>query len=246
MDNQKTFFTADIHLSSHNCLKKGLFKSFIDMVIEQKGNLFILGDLFDFWANNSIVIKNNMSVLKKMQEISLNGFQTGFVFGNRDYLISPKLLSCFGIVYMGEEVEIELCRKNILVAHGHTLCLSDTKFINYKKRVWPVIRVLDKVLPGPVENLIAGMMIKKSKKTIQNQPPSRFEFTTHEMERRFANGTDVIICGHRHQKQIYKNGKKTFYALPAWTVTTGNFLLHEKGEFNFYEFGGGTEKKQGS
>lgn len=236
MNNQKTFFTADIHLSIGNRRKTGMFESFIDMVIEQRGHLFILGDMFDFWANNSIVVNNNLSVLKKISQISLKGLKAGFVFGNRDYLINAKTLSRFGISHLGEETELELCNKSVLITHGHTLCLSDEKFIRYKKNIWPLIRLLDRVLPGPVENLIARMMIKKSKQTIKSQSPSTFEFTTPEIDRRFANGTDVVICGHRHRKEVYQNRDKRFYALPAWKDNAGHYLLHEGGEFCFHEF----------
>ena len=80
----KTFFIADVHLSIHNTQKKRLVLSFIDTVIREKGDLYILGDFFEFWANNSKIVKNNLVILNKFQELTLSGQKAGFLFGNPD------------------------------------------------------------------------------------------------------------------------------------------------------------------
>ena len=48
----KTFFIADVHLRVEDQERQQTLLAFFDMVRQAKGDLYILGDLFDFWANN--------------------------------------------------------------------------------------------------------------------------------------------------------------------------------------------------
>ena len=232
----KTFFIADLHLSIDNPVRNSHAISFLDMVIREKGDLYILGDFFDFWANNRKILQNNLGILNKLKELSSYGLKTGFVFGNRDFLISRKTLSPFGIDFLGEEAEITLDTKRIFLAHGHTLCTSDIKFKRYKKTVWPIFRFLDHIIPGSVENYIARKCILKSKKDILLQDESNLRFSVDLMRNYFSSGIDVIICGHAHRMEQQLFDEHLFYALPCWENGKGNYLLYDQGEFILHEF----------
>jgi UDP-2,3-diacylglucosamine hydrolase len=232
----KTFFIADVHLSIDNPIRTRLTLSFLDMVIRKEGDLYILGDLFDFWANNRQVIQSNLKVLNQLQRLTLQGRKVGYLFGNRDFLISPKVLSSFGIDFLGEEAEITLDSKRIFLTHGHMLCAADEKFLRYKQRIWPLFRFLDQILPGFIENFFAQKFIEKSKKVISSQDPSKLQFSVDRIRDCFEKGNDVIICGHAHRldKQVW--GEYGFYALPHWGDRQGGYLLFNQSEFSLHEF----------
>ncbi len=232
----KTFFVADLHLTIDNQVRTDLALSFIDKVINASADLYILGDFFDFWANNSILLKKHLRVLQKLQELVSHGQKVCLLFGNRDFLIRPETLTPFGITFLGEEAEIILGPKRIHLTHGHTLCLSDIEFLRYKQRMWPIFRFLDRIIPGPLENYIAKKFILKSKQVISTQEQVRFDFSRNVIERHFNSGIDVIICGHAHKLKIQPFGKNCFYALPAWEDNKGNFLVCTDTECSFHEF----------
>lgn len=233
---EKTFFIADIHLSTDNSERKRLITAFLDRVLSERGDLYILGDLFDFWANNRRLVKSHQDVFLKLQKLSASNSRVGLLFGNRDFLISRNVLASFGIDFLGEEAEISVGTRRLFLAHGHTLCLSDTQFLNYKKKIWPFFRALDRFLPGIIENHIAKLFIQQSKKVIESQDQSRFQFTRPAIDDLFKSGIDAVICGHTHKQEYFVSGAKCFYALPSWDDGKGHYLLHQDGIFSMHEF----------
>ena len=238
MITKKTYFISDVHLSMEPGPKRKLIKSFVDMLITQKADLYVLGDFFDFWANNKELFDLHTDVLFKLKNLALQGATIGFLIGNRDFLRSEKILKEFGVNYIGEEALIDLDSQNIFTAHGHTLCREDIKFLKYRKRVWPLFRFLDRCIPGKVENYIAKKFMLQSKKTIAKQSPETFNITDSLLQNHFNNGCDVIICGHVHKLEQKITGNKQFYCLPAWEENRGNYLLYENNKFTFAYYNG--------
>jgi UDP-2,3-diacylglucosamine hydrolase len=158
------------------------------------------------------------------------------LIGNRDLLLNQKILSPFGIVFLGEKTTIRLNDKNIFLTHGHQFCTRDIKFQKYKNRTWPLYRFFDKILPGPVENYLAKKFILKSKQVINSQDPSRFQFSLDAIMDCFQQGNDVIICGHAHNRMTERFGDKYFYALPAWDQHRGGYVLYDNGAFSLCDF----------
>ena len=233
---KKTFFIADVHLDSTFPDREQLILSFLKMVGSENGDLYILGDLFDFWANNKAVLGANRNVLTMMRELTEGGSKIYMLIGNRDLLLNQKILSPLGIVFLGEKATIRLDNKNIFLTHGHLLCTLDIKFQKYKNRVWPLYRFFDKILPGPVENYLAKKFILKSKRVINAQDPSCLRFSQDAIMDCFQQGNDVIICGHSHNPLTEKFGDKHFFALPAWDQHAGGYVLHYNEAFSLCYF----------
>lgn len=238
MTAKKTYFIADVHLSMEPGPKRMLILSFLDMIISQKADLYILGDFFDFWANNKEVLRLHSEVLSKLNSITSKGSKVGFLIGNRDFLLSEKTLKNYGIEHIGEEALVELDSQLIFLAHGHTLCRSDIKFLKYKERMWPLFKFLDKFLPGSLENYIATKFMLQSKKIIAQQDPEVFNVTTSLLRYYFENGCNVIICGHLHKYEHSNTDNNQFYMLPEWEEDKGNYLLYENNKFIFNYFNG--------
>lgn len=233
---KKTYFIADVHLDSSFSEREQLILAFLKMVGSENGDLYVLGDLFDFWANNKAVLAANRKVLTLMRELTDHGSRIYILIGNRDLLLNQKILSPFGIVFLGEKATIRLDNKNIFLTHGHLLCTRDIKFQNYKNRVWPLYRFFDKILPGPAENYLAKKFILKSKQVIHAQDPACFRFSQDAITECFQQGIDVIICGHSHKRMTEGFGDKLFYALPAWDQHTGGYALNYNGAFSLCDF----------
>jgi UDP-2,3-diacylglucosamine hydrolase len=233
---KKTFFVADVHLDSTVPGREQLFLDFLKMVGSENGDLYVLGDLFDFWANNKAVLAANRNVLSRMRELTARGSGIYILIGNRDLLLNQKILLPFGIVFLGEQATIRLDNKNIFLTHGYLLCTLDIKFQKYKNRVWPLYRMLDKILPGPVENYLAKKFILKSKQIICAQDQARFQFSQDAIKDCFGQGNDVIMCGHSHKHMDESFGDKKFYALPAWDEHRGGYVRHYNGVFSLCNF----------
>jgi UDP-2,3-diacylglucosamine hydrolase len=233
------FFIADIHLERDDMARRDLFLAFVGMVKERRGDLYILGDLFDYWANNRRLLHDYQVVLNALGDLTRDGLKAGFLIGNRDLLLGAKVLSRYGIDFLGESKNLILQGRHILVTHGHLLLTNDVHFQRYRRTAWPLYRMLDAVLPGWIENKLARRFMLRSKQVIEAQAPWRFQFPDDTIRRIFAEGADMIICGHTHSPLVREyDGKNTFVVLPCWTGDKGGYLCLKDGLYEVNDFYG--------
>ncbi len=235
--NSRIYFVADVHLEKDDLKKKDLFLAFVKMVKSSGGDLYVLGDLFDYWANNRRVMQDNQAVFDALSGLNRNGSKVGFLIGNRDLLLGEKMLSRYGIDFLGESKRIVLQGKSLLLTHGHLLYTNDVEFQNYRKTKWPIYRALDAFLPGFIENALAERFILKSKQVISAKESWRLQFSEETIKENFTQGIEAIICGHSHHTVIKRyDGNKYFIVLPCWDEGRGGYLSMENGDFQIKDF----------
>lgn len=235
--NTPVYFVADIHLERDATAKRDLFLSFLRMVKGKKGDLYILGDLFDYWANNRRVMKDNSAILEALADLASQGSKVAFLIGNRDLLLGKKVLSRYGIDYMDEQTVKNIGGKKILLTHGHLLCTNDVTFQKYRRTKWPIYRALDVVLPGFIENALARLFIQRSKQVIESQESWRLQFPEEVIKEAFESGIEMIICGHSHKSMVKQyDGEHYFIVLPSWTSSSGGYFTMSNGEFLLKDF----------
>jgi UDP-2,3-diacylglucosamine hydrolase len=229
-----TFFAADVHLGMDSTRRQQTLIDFLSYVRSCRGNLYLLGDFFDFWANNRAMLRSMLPVLESLRSVSATGTTVGFIYGNRDFLVRPDTLSPFGITWLGEQADIMLGSLLVHITHGYTMCLNDAPFLAYQRYVWPLSRLLDRLLPGMIANYIVRRFILRSKESFVDQQKaqgSRFEFTREAIETCFRRGIDVVICGHTHEEEYFSSGQNQFFALGGWDEALGPYLVHRDGMF---------------
>jgi UDP-2,3-diacylglucosamine hydrolase len=226
-----TFFVADVHLGLDNTQRQQTFVDFLTHVRSCSGDLYILGDFFDFWANNRPMRLAMQPVLEGLQHLTASGATVGFVYGNRDFLVRAATLAPFGITHLGEQTDIILGDQRVHITHGYSLCQNDTSFLVYKKCIWPVWRLLDRLLPGRFGNYIARRFVLKEKTAVSGQDKIRFQFTRSAIDAHFQRGIDAVICGHTHDEQTFSTGVNHFFSLDCWEDRTGPYLVHRDGKF---------------
>jgi UDP-2,3-diacylglucosamine hydrolase len=231
------YFVADIHLERNENTKRDLFLSFVKMVKDRGGDLYILGDLFDYWANNRRIMKDNSAVLEALADLASQSSKVAFLIGNRDLLLGEKVLSHYGIDYMDEQTVKTINGKRVLLTHGHLLCTNDVAFQKYRRTQWPIYRVLDTILPGFIENALAKLFIQRSKQVIESQESWRLQFPEEVIKETFESGVEMIICGHSHKPMVKRyEGERYFVVLSNWTSSTGGYLRMSNGEFQLKDF----------
>jgi UDP-2,3-diacylglucosamine hydrolase len=116
------------------------FKEVLYQAQEQAQALFILGDLFEYWAGdddlNSPAVR---PVLHLLSESKYNGLDIYFQHGNRDFLLGTQAAEYAGLKLLADECLVEAGGQRILLLHGDTLCTDDTLYQQFRRQVRDLI-----------------------------------------------------------------------------------------------------------
>lgn len=138
MIRKKIFFASDTHFGfpdiSKSIIREKLFVKWLDEIKPETEELYLLGDIFDFWFEyRKVVPRGYTRLLGKLAEFSDSGIPVHFFCGNHDIWITNYLPSETGVILHREPAEIELSGKKFYMAHGDGLGPYDKKFKILKK-----------------------------------------------------------------------------------------------------------------
>ena len=134
----KIYFASDIHLGTptreKSMAREMLFVKWLDMVKQDATELFIVGDLFDFWFEyKRAVPRGYIRVLGKLAEIADSGIPITMFTGNHDMWIFDYLPSEIGCKLYREPITREWNGKKFYIGHGDGLGPGDHGYKFIKK-----------------------------------------------------------------------------------------------------------------
>jgi len=217
------------------------------MISKDATEIFLMGDIFDFWFEFKYVVpKGYVRLLGKIAEITDKGIPVHIFKGNHDI---------WAFDYLSEELNVELHRKpvilefggfNFFLAHGDGLGPGD---IGYKimKKVFefkPNQTMLKMLHPDIV--LWMGLYFSKKSRYAniirEGKPENKVELED-EMLVQYANykvgvvpNIDFFIFGHRHipiQEKIGENAE--IIILGDW-ITHFSYGVFEDGKMSLKYF----------
>jgi UDP-2,3-diacylglucosamine hydrolase len=127
---KKIFFLSDFHLGAPDQVtsleREKRIVSFLDQIKEEAEQIFILGDLFDFWFEyKKVVPKGYVRILGKLAELTDRGIPVHFFVGNHDMWMKDYFQKELNIpVYQKPDI-FELQGKRLMIGHGDGLGPGD-------------------------------------------------------------------------------------------------------------------------
>ena len=135
---KKIYFISDFHLgipdykSSLSREKKVV--SFLESARVDAEQIFILGDMFDFWYEyKTVVPKGYVRLLGKLAEITDSGIPIHFFVGNHDMWMSGYFEKELNVPVYYESKTFEWNGKKFFIAHGDGLGPGDNGYKFLKK-----------------------------------------------------------------------------------------------------------------
>jgi len=123
---KKIYFVSDAHFGSlliqnaHEQEKK--LVRWLDFISNDASELFLMGDIFDFWYEyHTVIPKGFVRVLGKLAELSDNGLPIHFFTGNHDMWTFGYLEQEIGCIVHRSPEMIERNGKQFFLAHGDRL-----------------------------------------------------------------------------------------------------------------------------
>lgn len=120
------YFVSDVHLglnygSVSPLDRERYFVSFLDRIESTCEELFLLGDIFDFWFEwKRTVPRGYVRLLGKLASMTDRGMKIHFFTGNHDLWISDYLEKEIGLIIHREPYITSRQGKRLFLAHGDT------------------------------------------------------------------------------------------------------------------------------
>ncbi len=199
------FFFSDAHLGhdspGRERLKLEKLSGFFDMVAAEGGQLYILGDLFDFWFEYKHAIpKDYIAVLCRLSKLVESGIEVSYLAGNHDFWLGSLLTDDLGVQVHRDELSLTRDGKKLLLTHGDGLARSDRAYRVLKKVMRNRFGIfLYRQVPPDIGIPLAKWCSQLSRGRTAGLSKETFlqEYRDYA-ERKLLDGYDFVVCAHTH------------------------------------------------
>jgi UDP-2,3-diacylglucosamine hydrolase len=131
-----SLFISDLHLCASRPHITTAFLDFLKNTASHASALYILGDLFEYWAgDDDLGDVNHQTIVSAFRALADSGVKLYFMHGNRDFLISSQFCNAAKITLLHDPYLINLHGKPVLLSHGDELCTDDASYQEFRHLV---------------------------------------------------------------------------------------------------------------
>jgi len=224
-----SIFVSDLHLCPTRPAINKVFFDFLRGPAARAETLYILGDLFEYWAGDDDDDPFNASVLNALRKLAACDVALCLMHGNRDFLIGGRFAAACHAKLLPDPTLINLYGTPTLLMHGDTLCTDDLGYLEFRAMVrgpeWQhqfLAQTLDER-----KQIIAGLReenaVEKKLKTeeIMDATPAGIEAALR------GHGYPRLIHGHTHRPALHEHvvdGRKCERWVLADWYANGSYL----------------------
>jgi UDP-2,3-diacylglucosamine hydrolase len=227
----KIYFASDFHLGApdheHSIKREEIIVKWLSDVSEDATEIFLLGDIFDFWFEyNNVIPKGFSRLLGKLAEISDKGIKLHIFTGNHDLWMKDYFVKEMNAVLYKNPVKFNIGNKVFYLAHGDGLGPGDYgyKFINFIFRC-RLCQWLFKWLHPDIGISFANFCSKLSRSSVSKYANTFLDekewLVIHSRKVLDSDpNVDYLIYGHRHFPIIYPLNNRSSY------INLGDMITH--------------------
>jgi UDP-2,3-diacylglucosamine hydrolase len=132
----QALFVSDLHLAEERPQTTAAFLAFLTGPARGVPALYILGDLFEYWAGDDDGdAPLNRQIADALRDLATTGTVIHFIAGNRDFLLGDAYAARAGMQRLPDPCPLRLGERNVLLSHGDTLCTDDLAYQAYRRQV---------------------------------------------------------------------------------------------------------------
>lgn len=237
--NNAALFISDLHLCDSRPNITDAFLIFLREIAAKAKALYILGDLFEYWAgDDDIDDPFHLQIIHAFNKLAQSGVPIFLMHGNRDFLIAERFCTTAKITLLKDPSMIDWCGKKILLSHGDDLCTDDVAYQQFRAQVrnqhWQA-DFLSQPLAARKKQIEAIRMRSEQEKSIKNleimdvNPRAVITLLTQYQP-------DIFIHGHTHrpnQHAVHIGSKIiTRWVLGDWYEQGSYLAMDETGCHN--------------
>lgn len=131
-----SLFISDLHLSDDRPATTELFVRFARESAARASELYILGDLFEYWAGDDDSDSALAQVvIGELAALGRAGVALYFMHGNRDFLVGEAFAQRCGARILADPHRCDLHGVATLLMHGDLLCTDDARYQAFRAQV---------------------------------------------------------------------------------------------------------------
>lgn len=207
--NKKIYFLSDFHLGVPNAAaslqREKTIVRFLDEIKRDAEEVFIVGDMFDFWFEyKTVVPKGFVRILGKLAELSDSGIKLHFFVGNHDMWVRTYFQEELNMQVYFEPARFEFNGKKFLVGHGDGQGPGDHKY-KFLKKIFrsPLCQWLFGIIPPSIGMGLANYFSQKSRQADKSYEEvflgeENEWLIIYSKEVLQKEAIDYFIFGHRH------------------------------------------------
>ncbi|CAM4114155.1 UDP-2,3-diacylglucosamine diphosphatase [Zobellia nedashkovskayae] len=219
---KKVYFSSDNHLGAPTMAesrpREKKFVAWLDEIKEDAAAIFLMGDLFDFWAEyKTVVPKGFTRTMGKLAEISDSGIPIYFFVGNHDLWMDGYFEEELNIPVFHKPQQFNINGVSFFIGHGDGLGPNDIGFKRMKKVFTnPLAKWLFRWMHPDIGVRVAKHLSVKNK-LISGDDDAKFLGEDNEWLVQYAKRKletehyDHFIFGHRHLPMEIKVGENSKY-----------------------------------
>lgn len=223
MSKKKIYFISDVHLAfkedDREKKKRKQLLDFLQTACQDANEIYILGDLFDFWFEwYHVIPKYWFPILYRLRKLVDTGVIVNFVTGNHDFFTGKYLEKEIGIHCFDSSREFSVGTKRFFVAHGDGLAREDRGYRFLKKiiRSRPAKFLYKTFIPADLGMLLARCTSCSSRKLVKIEKSSWIEEYYRFAQHKFNEGFDYVLLGHIHAPLARQEHEKIYINCGDW------------------------------
>ncbi len=206
---EKIYFVSDSHLGvpdrERSLARERMLVRWLDMAARDASEIYLLGDIFDFWFEYSTVVpKGYVRLLGKLAEIADRGIKVHYFTGNHDMWAFNYFNTEMGLIMHRHPIEANHHGKVLYIAHGDGLGPGDMGY-KWLKKIFSN-RICQKLFSFIHPGFGTGLALYFSRRSrLSNGDKDRYfrgedkeSLITYSKEMLKSGHVDYFIFGHRH------------------------------------------------
>jgi UDP-2,3-diacylglucosamine hydrolase len=197
-----TLFISDLHLCSGRPEINCSFFGFLQREAQSAGALYILGDLFEYWAgDDDLDDPFNATVIAALARLAGRGVPVYLMHGNRDFVIGGAFARASGVTLLPDPTLLQLYGQPTLLMHGDTLCTLDEAYQAFRREARSAAWI-GALLQRPLAERKAAIeaLRRQSEQEKQRKPEEIMDVAPAEVEATLRHyAYPRIIHGHTHR-----------------------------------------------
>ncbi|MHB8852076.1 MAG: UDP-2,3-diacylglucosamine diphosphatase [Ignavibacteriaceae bacterium] len=220
--NDSYLFISDIHLGLQSKdlenRKERLLVKFLNFAQTNCLELFIVGDLFDYWFEYKRVYqKGFFRTLTALQDLTDHGVKVHYLIGNHDFMHQNFFKDEIGALMYENPISITLNNKKFFIGHGDGMVKNDLgyKILKVILRNKLIQKFYSWIHPD-IGVSIASSTSKSSRDYTSQKDYGEEDGLFEAAKMKIDEGYDYVLLGHLHRRCLlnYKNG--VYINLGSW------------------------------